>query len=199
MEFSRSRLEPETESVPALRVAVVPRKALAYHPAVANVLLVLALGCLVLLYFMNNREVAGYAFLAGGGLLLLGLGAAVLNGLASRQARRQAGEITFRRDTVTLRWGTDEWTLPHDCLVALRLHFSAEGTTPPALQAWGHSATLAWEGRVASFVLLDVPLNARQVLAALNVKSRTVQVPWWSQPTGTLLSGLAGDLYLIFT
>ena len=142
MESARSLLEPERTPLPALRVKVVRRSGLSYQPAVANALLVLTLGSVALFYFLNDRKIAVPALLVGTGALLLCLGAVLLNGLASAYARRQAGEIIFRRDTVTLRWGADEWTLPHDHIVALRLHFSAVGNTPPALRAWGHSVTL---------------------------------------------------------
>ncbi|MBF9140464.1 hypothetical protein [Hymenobacter properus] len=199
MESARSLLEPEKAPLPALRVKVVRRSGRSYQPAVANALLVLALGSVALFYFLNDREIAVPAFLVGAGALLLCLGAVLLNGLASAYARRQAGEIIFRRDTVTLRWGADEWTLPHHHLVALRLHFSAGWNTPPALRTWGHSVTIAWEGRVASFVLLDVPPDARERLFALNVTSRAIHLPWWNQPTGALMNDIAESAYLFFS
>ncbi|MBO2010422.1 hypothetical protein [Hymenobacter negativus] len=182
-----ARVALEKESLVALHVTAVRRDWFSYQPAFTNVLLLLALLAFVAFACVGNQEVAVRTFFLGGGLVLLGLGTALLSGLASACARRRAGEITFRRETFTLRLPESEWTLPNHHLVALQLNYAAVGNRPAQLLTWGHVVTIALPGQRLSFALLDVPPDARAVLSSLNVKGRASEVPWWEQPTGSFL------------
>ncbi|MCC2545500.1 hypothetical protein LJY25_03520 [Hymenobacter sp. BT175] len=183
----------EKEPLAALRVQVVRRTWIPLRPAFANVLFVLAFLSFAVFLFVTDDAVALRTFFVSGGFLLVGLVAVLLNALASAFAQRQVGEITFHRETFTLWLGEWEWILPNDQLVALKLNFSAPWNSPPALLDWGHSVTIVLDGQRVSFQLLDVPLDARQVLSSLKVASVSVSESLWTQPTRMFLGrGLKG-------
>ena len=178
----------ERESLTALRVTIVRRSVASYRPALTNCLLVLTLLSLVVFFFVSDRVVTSYASLVTCGLLLLCLGAALLNALASAYARQHTGEIIFGRHSFSLRLEQGEWTLPNDHILALQLNFSTAWSNPPTLLAWGNSLTIAQKGEQLSFILMDLPPNTRHILASLNIASRSTQAPWWAYPTSTLLA-----------
>ena len=186
MESSRS--SSDSELLPELRLTVVRRRLLTFHPAFTNIFFVFALLSGGLSFCVQSPSVAFYSGWVSFCSIALCLGAALINALMSWHGQQHAGEITFQRGTYNLRLGSDTWTIPPDHVRTVCLNTSRSINGQLMQESWGNELTLVLKKQEVTLALLDVPSNTRRVLVSLNVMLRLVQVPWWQQPSGAFIS-----------